>query len=161
MDRYRVRVGGARATFSAAHFLVLAEGRCERLHGHNYRVTVELEGPLDAARLVYDFVAVEGMLRRIVEPIDHRTVLPGRSPHLRIEERPPAVRASLGAREWVLPAEDCAVLPLVNSTAEEIAAWIAGRLREEIARAGLPHPGKLSVEVEEEEGRSAAVESAR
>jgi len=159
MDRFRVRIGGESVPFSAAHFLVMGEGECERLHGHNYRVGAELAGPLDAARIVYDFVALKRMLRAIVEPIDHRTILPGRSPHLRIEEREASVRATFGRKEWVLPSDDCAILPIANSTVEEVAAWIAGRLGEEISRAGLPPPERIAVEVEEEAGRSAIVES--
>jgi 6-pyruvoyltetrahydropterin/6-carboxytetrahydropterin synthase len=159
MDRFRVRVGGESVPFSSAHFLVLGEGDCEHLHGHNYRVGVELDGPLDERRYVYDFIALKAMLRSIVDAIDHRTILPTRSPALAVEDRGPAVRARLAGKEWILPREDCALLPIANSTAEEIAAWIAGRLREEMARAGLPPPTRMVVEVAEDAGQSAAVES--
>ncbi len=40
---FATRVEKEHLKFSAAHFLIFANGSAERLHGHNYRVAVELE----------------------------------------------------------------------------------------------------------------------
>ena len=58
MSDYSVRIGGDKLIYSAAHFIVLPGGVCEPLHGHNYRVAVELGGPLDETGCVIDFAAV-------------------------------------------------------------------------------------------------------
>jgi 6-pyruvoyltetrahydropterin/6-carboxytetrahydropterin synthase len=60
-------------SLSAAHALRAYQGACERVHGHNYRVRVSLEGErLDAAGLLMDFVELRRLLREILEPFDHR-----------------------------------------------------------------------------------------
>lgn len=60
-------------TFSAAHQLRNYKGKCENLHGHNYRVRVTVEGSdLNATGLLADFGEVKGLLREITERLDHR-----------------------------------------------------------------------------------------
>src|SRR5687767_7041396 len=49
--------------FEAAHQLPWHPGKCKRLHGHNYRFEVTVEGPLDEHGVVVDF----DDLHRIVE----------------------------------------------------------------------------------------------
>ena len=47
-------------TFAAAHSLRNYYGKCENLHGHNYRVQVGMEGPeLDETGLLYDFAKLK------------------------------------------------------------------------------------------------------
>ena len=41
----KVKVEGGNLRFSSAHFITFG-GKCERLHGHNYGVLVEIEGTL-------------------------------------------------------------------------------------------------------------------
>ena len=55
MSEFSVRVSGDQFGFSAAHFITLADGQQESLHGHDYRATVEVSGPLDAACLRHRF----------------------------------------------------------------------------------------------------------
>ena len=46
-ETYRVRLDKECHVFSAAHFITFHRDVCEELHGHNYRVAVEVDGPLD------------------------------------------------------------------------------------------------------------------
>jgi 6-pyruvoyltetrahydropterin/6-carboxytetrahydropterin synthase len=51
-------------TFAAAHNLRNYKGKCEDLHGHNYKVRVTLAGPeLDATGLLYDFVHLKQVIQ--------------------------------------------------------------------------------------------------
>jgi 6-pyruvoyltetrahydropterin/6-carboxytetrahydropterin synthase len=60
-------------TFAAAHALRGYKGKCENLHGHNYRVQVTIEGDrLDSIGLLVDFVEIKRLLRGSVEYLDHR-----------------------------------------------------------------------------------------
>jgi len=60
-------------SFSAAHALRGYQGKCEHVHGHNYRVRVSLEAEeLDQAGLLMDFVEVRSLLRELLERFDHR-----------------------------------------------------------------------------------------
>ena len=59
--------------FSAAHRLENFYGKCEALHGHNWKVEVFLEGEkLDEAGLLQDFGAVKARTRELLEEIDHK-----------------------------------------------------------------------------------------
>jgi 6-pyruvoyltetrahydropterin/6-carboxytetrahydropterin synthase len=66
---YTVRV---EASFAAAHFLSHYQGKCERLHGHNYRVFAYAKGErLDSGGMLVDFGVLKGALREVLEGIDH------------------------------------------------------------------------------------------
>ena len=60
-------------TFSAGHALRGYRGKCENPHGHNYRVSVTLEGPqLDSIGLLCDFTHLKHVMREIIEGLDHQ-----------------------------------------------------------------------------------------
>ena len=67
---YRVKVTDH---FAAAHQLFGYEGKCEGLHGHNWKVEVNLEGEnLDKIGLLIDFKALKKMLKDVIEELDHK-----------------------------------------------------------------------------------------
>ena len=60
-------------TFSASHQLRNYNGRCERLHGHNWRVKVCVASKtLDESGMVIDFHELDVMMQRAIERFDHR-----------------------------------------------------------------------------------------
>jgi len=60
------------AEFSAAHNLRNYKGKCERLHGHNWRVDLRLEGRrLNRTGLLLDFVEAKRILAAVLDPFDH------------------------------------------------------------------------------------------
>lgn len=60
-------------TFSSGHALRGYKGKCENVHGHNYKVRVTLEGPqLDSVGLLYDFTHLKRVIREIVGSVDHK-----------------------------------------------------------------------------------------
>jgi|SRR5438270_4597553 6-pyruvoyltetrahydropterin/6-carboxytetrahydropterin synthase len=60
-------------TFAAGHALRNYHGKCENVHGHNYRVQVGMEGPeLDDTGLLYDFTDLKKQLRATSEYLDHQ-----------------------------------------------------------------------------------------
>ena len=60
-------------TFAAGHALREYKGKCENVHGHNYKVRVTLAGDkLNAAGLLMDFVDLRGEIKGLVEKLDHR-----------------------------------------------------------------------------------------
>lgn len=62
-----------RFEFSASHILPLVSGGCGRLHGHNYTLEVELDGPVDPKTgMVMDFDDLDALVRaEILEALDH------------------------------------------------------------------------------------------
>ena len=66
---FEVRV---EAEFAAAHFLKDYHGKCENLHGHNYRVFAHAKGNnLDAGGMLIDFGELKSTLRRVCKLLDH------------------------------------------------------------------------------------------
>lgn len=64
-------------TFEAAHRLpnVPATHKCHRMHGHSYRVELQLEGPIDPATgFVIDFFDVEHAFGPLLQQLDHHTL---------------------------------------------------------------------------------------
>lgn len=60
-------------TFAAGHALRHYKGKCENVHGHNYRVQVTIEGEkLNAIGLLVDFVELKRVLMEVVDYLDHQ-----------------------------------------------------------------------------------------
>ena len=60
-------------TFAAGHALRNYRGKCENVHGHNYRCQVTLEGgQLDHTGLLMDFVALKKTLQSVIDRLDHQ-----------------------------------------------------------------------------------------
>ena len=60
-------------TFAAAHNLRGYKGKCENLHGHNYKVRVTLSGKeVDSVGLLYDFVHLKQVIQSVIRSLDHK-----------------------------------------------------------------------------------------
>ena len=59
-------------TFDAAHNLIRYRGACERLHGHTYRLAVEIAGSVNDDDMIIDFCEVSSAVReRVLSKQDH------------------------------------------------------------------------------------------
>src|SRR4051812_15409478 len=157
-ERYTVRVTKDYLVFCSGHFITYRGSECERLHGHNYRVAVEVEAGLDANHYVFDFIALKNLMRELTDELDHRMLVPTRSQLIAVEERAAGVRLKFRDKEWVFPREDCVLLPIENTTAELLANYLASRLREELRTRHQFAPDAVLVEVEESFGQIARYE---
>lgn len=157
-ERYTVRVTKDFLIFSCGHFITFAGSNCERLHGHNYRTAVEVDGPLDENFYVFDFIALRDRTRAIIDELDHHMLLATRNPLIPVEETSVSVRVRFEKKEWVFPREDCVLLPIENTTAELLAKYIAGRLAAVLKTEHKFVPEALRVEVEENIGQTATYE---
>jgi 6-pyruvoyltetrahydropterin/6-carboxytetrahydropterin synthase len=62
-------------TFAAGHALRNYKGKCENVHGHNYRVRVTIAGEqLDATGLLVDFLDVKRVMGAAIDYLDHRFI---------------------------------------------------------------------------------------
>ncbi|GHV24956.1 6-carboxy-5,6,7,8-tetrahydropterin synthase [Spirochaetia bacterium] len=69
---YSVRV---EASFAAAHFLSHYRGKCENLHGHNYRVLLWAGGEaLDSGGMLADFGILKKSLKEVIACLDHHNL---------------------------------------------------------------------------------------
>ncbi len=141
--------------FSAAHFLIFPDGTAERLHGHNYKVFVSVETPLDGHGLVVNFSEIKPIIRALADSLDEHFLVPGQHPVLSCEEKDGGLyEIRYQERLYLIPKEDVIVMPITNTSAENLAAWFG---RELIARVEQRWPDRkiqrLEVGVEETPGQ--------
>jgi len=151
-EEYGIRVYKETFDFASAHFLIFEDGRREELHGHNYRVRVELHGELKGD-LVIDFKHVKPLVRAACKELDHRVLLPAENARLAIrrDEDAGEIEARFaGGSRFVFPAQDVIVLPVSNTSTERLARYLCGRLLPQI-QAAAPNASLRAIEVEVEE----------
>ena len=152
MSEYSVRIAGDNLIYSAAHFIMLPGGICEPLHGHNFRVAVELSGPLDEGGCVIDFLVLLEIMKSILAEVDHAVLLPARHPAIQVSAGVAEVEVRFAARRWVFPRPECRLLPVVSTTVELMADYLAQRLLAVLADRGIARPQRVRIELEESPG---------
>jgi len=157
-ERFKVRVTKDHLVFCCGHFISYRGHQCERLHGHNYRAAVEVEGALQEDYYVFDFIALKKRTKEITDELDHHMLLAARNDLLTLEETADRVRVTYQDREWVFPRGDCVLLPIENTTAELLAKHLAGRLADVLRERHGFIPQVMRIEVEEAIGVSATYE---
>jgi 6-pyruvoyltetrahydropterin/6-carboxytetrahydropterin synthase len=118
--------------FASAHFLIFANGEREPLHGHNYQVSVKLEGELDPAGVVLDFITFKPMVKGICDSLDHRTLIQTESPDIRVRQRAKEIEIRYRQQKIILPKQDVILLPLANTSTELLAEHVANRIRRQV-----------------------------
>jgi 6-pyruvoyl tetrahydropterin synthase/QueD family protein len=151
---YRVIVDKSNLHFAAGHFITYA-GKCEVLHGHNYCLSLDLEGGLTADGFVFDFVALKKIARAVTERLDHRFLLATENPHLRLKHDEVSWEICYKDDRYVLPNRVVLPLPLDNITAERLAEYIWGEVAREIRARGADSVTTLTVGIEEAPGQTA------
>jgi 6-pyruvoyltetrahydropterin/6-carboxytetrahydropterin synthase len=156
---YSVQLRKAVHVFSAGHFITLNDTLCEPIHGHNWTVGIDVDGPLNAHGMVVDFIALRDAAADVLQSLDHHMLLPTVNPLLTVtlatgpgghEE----VTVQFQSRRWIFPADECVLLPVVNTTAELLADWIGQQLSIRMEALGTPLTGRLRIEVDECLGQS-------
>jgi len=158
MPDYSVRIAGDNLIYSAAHFIMLPGGICEPLHGHNYRVAVELSGPLDKIDCVIDFLSLLQIMKSILAGLDHAVLLPTRHAEIQVSAGEDEVEVRFGPRRWVFPRAECRLLPIASTTVERMANYLAQQLLETLTARGFSRPQRVRIELEESPGCWAACE---
>jgi 6-pyruvoyltetrahydropterin/6-carboxytetrahydropterin synthase len=157
-ERFKIRVTKDHLVFCAGHFISYEGDQCERLHGHNYRTAVEIEGPLDENFYVFDFIALKQLTKAITDELDHRMLLATQNEHIHVAKEGTTIHVRARDREWRFPEGDCVLLPIENTTAELLARYISEQLRARLKAERQFTPDVLRVEVEEGPGQSATYE---
>ena len=121
--------------FSAAHFTIFSATEAERLHGHNYQVTVDIWGDMGGEGLIIDVGTLKAIVKRLCDDLDERTLIPAESPHLAITDQPDEhLQIRYSDRRYVLPCADCVLMPVPNITIEALARHLGERLRDVLGR---------------------------
>lgn len=142
--------------FHAAHF-VAYQGYRERLHGHNYSVRVKLRGSNTIGNdgYVIDYGVVKKVTRKICKELNEHFLCPMLSDVITItkvvnNDNKTASNIKLSCEDgtmFQLPLSDCALLPIVHATTEEIAIYLWGRILKDLDPAALRQRGIYNLEV--------------
>jgi 6-pyruvoyl-tetrahydropterin synthase len=151
---FRVHVSKDYLKFSAAHFMAY-EGFRETLHGHNYRVSVDVEGDLGAEGYVLDFGIEKRVARRVCDRLDAKTLIPVHSDCLQIREQAGQLSVRYEDDEFRFPMQDVVLVPIAHSSAEELARYLAREIQHELAAEGVRRVRAIEIGVEETNGQAA------
>lgn len=62
-------------SFDSAHFLARYNGKCRNIHGHRWRVVIEIAGENLDDGMVVDFTAIKAALKSLTDNLDHSLVM--------------------------------------------------------------------------------------
>jgi 6-pyruvoyltetrahydropterin/6-carboxytetrahydropterin synthase len=150
--RFAIEVAKDYFNFASAHFLVFANGQREALHGHNYQVAVAVEGELDRAGVILDFIRFKPLVKRVCDDLDHRTLIQSQCPVLKVQKQDDAIEIHYRKQKILLPKRDVILLPLANTSTELLAEYIAKQIHRRVQRQ-FPAVNIRHMEVAVEEAR--------
>jgi 6-pyruvoyltetrahydropterin/6-carboxytetrahydropterin synthase len=151
--RFSIEVAKDYFNFASAHFLIFADGRREPLHGHNYQVSVAMEGELDRAGVVLDFIIFKPLVKQVCDALDHRTLIQTNSSTMRIRQRAKEIEISHKKQRLVLPRRDVILLPIANTSTELLAEYLAGQIKRKVRQNFPANIRYMEVAVEEARGQ--------
>ena len=120
--------------FSISHFLIGFE-KCDRLHGHNYSLKVQITYRSDDLMRTIDFRLVNSWIREIIGLFNQKTLLPGNSTMIEIQSitNPKNWVVSLEGKQYSFPQKDVIIIEDIDqTTTENLAIYIHKLLREKI-----------------------------
>lgn len=125
-----LRIGKQSHKFSAAHFTIFSATERERLHGHNYSVSLRILAGLGPEGFSADYNVYKQRLQQLCDAFDEYMLIAGQSPHLTITEEGDQYKVIFNQQAMYFRADESLVLPLINITVEELSHHLLQRLLE-------------------------------
>lgn len=145
--------------FSSGHFLIFDETSAERLHGHNYLVSVELKAPENAnfgsKGYWVDFSELKKIIKAQVDLLDEHVLLPDLHPDFKKTKNKNNWDIQFRDRFYSLPQEEVVFLPVMNTSVEELSKYLASEIFKKIDSFGVQ---SVWLKVEETTGQGASFE---
>lgn len=139
--------------FSGAHFTTFSKERAENLHGHNYYVSLNLDGASQLQHgMITDLNGPKKKVLTFLEQLDEKVLLPKKNPYLNFSKKDSNIEVRFNRKFYSFPKEDCCFINIVNITVEELAFFIAQGLKSGMKNLPIK---SFSVEVCESRGQSA------
>ncbi|KAL4154906.1 hypothetical protein PRNP1_007020 [Phytophthora ramorum] len=157
---FKVHVSKDYMKFNAAHFIAY-KGFREKLHGHNYRLAVTITGQVGRDGYVLDFGEIKKISRVICKDLNESFLVPMNSDALNISFDGTNVHIlTEDNAKFSFPKADCSLLPIVHSSAEELAIYISNQLVDAFTLVALLERGvrKLEVSISEANQQFASYE---
>jgi 6-pyruvoyl-tetrahydropterin synthase len=151
---FEVNVSKETFKFHAAHFVAF-QGYRERLHGHNYKVGVRVLGSrkIQADGYLVDFGNIKDVTVKVCKELNEHFLCPTLSDVLEITEstnvqgKQSVTLTCQDGSTFVFPREDCAMLPILHATTEELSIYLWSRILEGLNSQWLLQRGIHTLEV--------------
>jgi 6-pyruvoyltetrahydropterin/6-carboxytetrahydropterin synthase len=131
---HRIFVGQDQHKFSVAHMTVFPDGSKERLHGHNFNVSVALDLRVVSFETLLDLGIVKREVERLCREWNEHLLVGERCPALKILRRDAEeIEFTLCGKRYVAPAEDVLLLPLDNIIVETLSMEFGRQLADRLA----------------------------
>ncbi|MEN5114879.1 6-carboxytetrahydropterin synthase [Brevundimonas diminuta] len=150
-----IRIDKEDIKFSAGHFTLFSDGTRERLHGHNFSVAAVISTRVTAHGMAFDYNIIKSALRALCRELDEYVLIPERAAGLKISIAGRSLIIGVGEDEFRLPRDDVRLLPIRNTTVEELAAYLLNRLVMMEAWSARWGVSEISLEVSSGPGQSA------
>ena len=124
--------------FSAAHFTLFSPTERENLHGHNYQARCRITSTVNEYGLAFDYTVVKQRIKDLCASLDEYTLIPTRSPWLKIDRAKEHVVIEFDGEELHLPNRDVRLLPIANITLESLAEYLGTQLLEQDRASAWP-----------------------
>ena len=124
-------------SFSAGHFTIFSATEREKVHGHNYYVSIAFNIRIEHNGLSFDYRHYKRKMLKLCDQIDRHLLLPSESPYLKLEDGGEYWIAHFDNKKMPFLKEDVVILPLSNITIEELSHWFLQQMiddQQEIAR---------------------------
>ncbi|UCE14184.1 MAG: 6-carboxytetrahydropterin synthase [Candidatus Heimdallarchaeota archaeon] len=126
-------------SFSASHFLIKF-GKCDRLHGHNYHVTVQLQYDQIDLSIPIDFRKLNNAIQQEIQLLDQKILLPQHSPEIQILSTLKGKNwgVSVDNKYYSFPKQDVLLMDGVEQiTTENLAIYLHQKLGNWFRREGF------------------------
>lgn len=155
--RHAIAIAREQYKFSCAHMTVFADGRKERLHGHNYTLAIEIELERVELAAMLPFAPIKDALGELCAAWKEHVLLAANNPFFELVRDDHELEFRLCGERYVLPRQDALLLPIDNISVEALAAHVAELLAPRLAH---PNARALVVTIEESPGQGARCELA-
>lgn len=126
---FRLKITKDRIKFSAAHFTVFSDTLAERLHGHNYYLSVEVQTvDVDSLGFAVPMDQIKQASYDISQELDEYVLVPLKNPYVKVIEQGLQVEVVWNQKQYSFPKEDVRLLDVSNITCENLAQWFWEKL---------------------------------
>ncbi|MDE1879501.1 MAG: 6-carboxytetrahydropterin synthase [Euryarchaeota archaeon] len=142
--------------FAYTH-MVPGHPKCGRCHGHTGAVIIRFHGPMGNKNMVIDFGVLKAAARRVIEKVDHFTVLGLLQEGLKVRVAAKSVwvsafpsvdsvgRPTGVPKKYMFPKEDVTILANSTCTAEGLSEWFADQMWQELSAEDLDESCAIQV----------------
>jgi 6-pyruvoyltetrahydropterin/6-carboxytetrahydropterin synthase len=153
---YKIKIEKDRIKFSSSHFTIFSANEAERLHGHNYYLTIEVQSQnCDELGFAMDMKPLKDSAFELSQKLDEYVLLPTLNPYLKISEQGKNFQCSWNHKSYSFPKEDVQLLPVTNITCENLAFWFWSQMKPKMPKT----VNWLSVSVKETHGQESIYEN--